>query len=78
MIAPMPVDRIGDRGLGLDGVDHRVLVYTELEALATNPDSGRPRARSIIHLTGNMERYMWSFDGSEILADRRADPPRAG
>ncbi|MGP1353765.1 MAG: copper resistance system multicopper oxidase [Parasphingopyxis sp.] len=63
MIAPMPVDRTGDRGLGLDDVPHRVLVYTDLEALAPNPDPRPPSRELQIHLTGNMERYMWSFDG---------------
>jgi CopA family copper-resistance protein len=63
MIAPMPVDRTGDRGLGLDTVPHRVLVYTDLVAASANPDP-RPPSRALeIHLTGNMERYMWSFDG---------------
>jgi len=66
MIAPMPMDRTGDRGIGLDGVDHRVLVYTDLEALDPNLDP-RPPSREIeIHLTGNMERYMWSFDGKRF------------
>ena len=63
MIAPMPVDRTGDRGLGLDSVDHRVLVYTDLVALDRNPDPRPPSRELEIHLTGNMERYMWSFDG---------------
>ncbi|MEO1169957.1 MAG: copper resistance system multicopper oxidase [Pseudomonadota bacterium] len=63
MIAPMPQDRTGDPGLGLDNVDHRVLTYTDLVAMEPNPDP-RPPARELeIHLTGNMERYMWSFDG---------------
>lgn len=70
MIAPMPMDRTGDRGLGLENVDHRVLVYTDLVALEPNPDP-RPPSRSLeIHLTGNMERFMWSFDGrrfSEVI-----------
>ena len=70
MIAPMPMDRTGDRGLGLDDVDHRVLVYTDLQALDPNPDPRPPSRELVIHLTGNMERYMWSFDGrrfSEIV-----------
>jgi CopA family copper-resistance protein len=62
-IAPMPVDRTGDRGTGLEGVPHRVLTYRDLEALRPNPDA-RPPGRTVdIHLTGNMERFMWSFDG---------------
>ena len=63
MIAPMPLDRTGDRGLGLEDVGHRVLTYADLETLDPAPDT-RPPARQIeIHLTGSMERYMWSFDG---------------
>ena len=46
MIAPMPVDRTGDRGTGLEHVEHRVLTYRDLVALAPNPDPGRRRARS--------------------------------
>jgi len=62
MIAPVPVDRIGDPGVGLDDVGHRVLTYRDLRARAPNPQ--RPPTREMeIHLTGNMERYMWSFDG---------------
>ncbi|QLC22418.1 copper resistance system multicopper oxidase [Parasphingopyxis sp. CP4] len=63
MISPMPMDRTGDRGLGLDSVPHRVLVYTDLVALERNPDPRPPSRELEIHLTGNMERYMWSFDG---------------
>ena len=63
MIAPMPVNRTGDPGLGLGNAPHRVLVYTDLQALNRNPDPRPPSRELEIHLTGNMERYMWSFDG---------------
>jgi FtsP/CotA-like multicopper oxidase with cupredoxin domain len=63
MIAPMPVDRTGEPGQGLQGVDHRVLVYTDLVALAPNPDRRAPSRALEIHLTGNMERFTWGFDG---------------
>jgi CopA family copper-resistance protein len=63
MISPMPQDRTGEPGQGLASVGHRVLVYRDLAALAPNPDP-RPPARTMeIHLTGNMERFMWGFDG---------------
>jgi FtsP/CotA-like multicopper oxidase with cupredoxin domain len=66
MISPMPLDRVGDRGQGLEDVGHRVLVYTDLVALAANPDP-RPVTRTVeIHLTGNMERFMWAFDGERF------------
>lgn len=65
-IAPMPVDRLGDRGQGLEDVEHRVLVYTDLEALEPNPDTRTPTRSLELHLTGNMERFMWSFDGERF------------
>lgn len=66
MIAMDPQDAAGKLGLGLENVDHKVLVYTDLVALKPNPDP-RPPSRSMeIHLTGNMERFMWSFDGRKF------------
>jgi CopA family copper-resistance protein len=62
-ISPMPVDRMGEPGQGLADVGHKVLTYHDLVALERNPDV-RAASRSLdIHLTGNMERFMWSFDG---------------
>lgn len=76
MVAPMPVDRMDSPGLGLDNVDHRVLRYTDL--VAGQPNPLRPPERSLeIHLTGNMERYMWSFDGRKFSAVTD-DPIRFG
>jgi CopA family copper-resistance protein len=68
MVAMNPVDRMSDPGLGLDDVDHRVLDYTQLVAAKPNPDDRRPTRMKEIHLTGNMERYMWSFDGKKFSA----------
>lgn len=66
MVAPMPRDRTGHPGLGLENVGHRVLTYRDLVALEANPDP-RPPSRAVeIHLTGNMERFMWSFDGRKF------------
>jgi FtsP/CotA-like multicopper oxidase with cupredoxin domain len=44
-------------------VDHRVLTYSQLRSLDRNPDVRAPGREMQIHLTSNMERYMWSFDG---------------
>jgi CopA family copper-resistance protein len=63
MIAPMPQDRTGEPGQGLESVGHRVLVYKDLVALEPNPDPRSPTRTVEIHLTGNMERFMWGFDG---------------
>lgn len=65
-ISPMPADRMGDPGTGLEDVGHRVLNYRDLIALERNPDVRAPSRRLDIHLTGNMERYMWSFDGVKM------------
>ena len=63
MISPMPVDRTAERPTGLEAVPGKVLTYADLVALRPNPDA-RPPSRSMeIHLTGNMERFMWAFDG---------------
>jgi len=67
MVSPMPMDRMGFPGLGLDNVDHRVLRYTDLAAKTANPHR-MPERQMEIHLTGNMERYMWSFDGKKFSA----------
>ena len=66
MIAPMPADRTGDPGIGLDDVAHRVLNYRDLVALAPRADQRVPTRRIDIHLTGNMERFMWSMDGEKL------------
>jgi len=68
MVSMNPVDRMGDPGLGLDNVPHKVLNYKDLVALEPNDDLRRPSRSMEIHLTGNMERYMWSFDGKKFTA----------
>ncbi|MFC4256183.1 copper resistance system multicopper oxidase [Altererythrobacter xixiisoli] len=65
MVAMNPVDRTGEPGLGLDNVGHRVLTYRDLMALTPNPDPRDPTRTVEVHLTGNMERFMWSFDGEK-------------
>lgn len=65
-ISPMPVDRTGEPGQGLEDVGHKVLVYTDLMALERNPDVRAPSRSIDLHLTGNMERFMWSFDGEKM------------
>lgn len=68
MVSMNPVDRMGDPGIGLAGVGHRVLNYRQLVSAKMNLDMRRPTRMKEIHLTGNMERYMWSFDGQKFSA----------
>jgi CopA family copper-resistance protein len=73
MVSMAPVDKQGDPGLGLRDVQHRVLNYRMLSALEPNADTREPSRLLEIHLTGNMERYMWSFDGQ--MYDAVSDVP---
>ena len=70
--APAAADRTGDRPTGLEDVPHRVLTYRQLRSLKVDPAPRRPERRLDIHLTGNMERYMWSFDG--VKMSERPEP----
>ena len=66
MISPMPMDRNNHPGIGLDNVGHKVLTYKDLVSLKPNSDVRVPTRRVDIHLTGNMERFMWSMDGEKL------------
>ncbi|MEO7827279.1 MAG: multicopper oxidase domain-containing protein, partial [Allosphingosinicella sp.] len=68
-IAMAPVDRTGDPGLGLENVGHKVLTYRDLQALTPAADRRAPSRTVEIHLTGNMERFMWSIDGEKFSAN---------
>lgn len=78
MIAPMPVDRTGEPGQGLEDVGHKVLVYRDLVAIDPNPDVRAPDRAIEVHLTGNMERYMWSIDGRTMSDGHNPLPMRTG
>jgi len=63
MLAENPTSRLNEPGIGLENVNHRVLVYGDLIGAHPWPDEREPERQIELHLTGNMERYMWSFDG---------------
>ena len=71
-LSPSPIDRTGERPTGLEKADHRVLTYRDLKSLVPNPDTRKPSREIDLHLTANMERYMWSFDG--VKYSEGADP----
>ncbi|MDZ7663020.1 copper resistance system multicopper oxidase [Thiohalophilus sp.] len=66
MVSPNPMNRMDDPGIGLENVGHKVLVYNDLRGLHPWPDQREPQREIELHLTGNMERYMWSFDGEKF------------
>ncbi len=58
--------RFDEPGTGLEDSGTRVLLYSDLRSLQPGGDL-RPPGREIeLHLTGNMERYMWGFDGKKF------------
>src|SRR3546814_4715191 len=63
----MPPDvvstRLDDPGVGLRGNGRKVLTYADLHSMVEPPDNRPPTREIELHLTGNMERYMWSFNG---------------
>jgi CopA family copper-resistance protein len=65
-IAMMTRDRLAEAGGGLEGNGRRSLRYADLRALAAAEDR-RPPSRDItLHLTGNMHRFIWGFDGKKF------------
>ena len=70
---PMEVgSRLEEPGIGLGKDGRRVLRYADLKSLAATYDRRAPGREIELHLTGNMERYLWSFDGK---AFSRAQEP---
>ena len=75
MRVDMPRTNLDDPGIGLRNLSqrglrpqgHRVLTLADLKSIDGVLDDRRPPARELeLHLTGNMERYSWSFDGLEF------------
>ncbi len=62
-VATVQRNRLGEPGTGLDHVPHGVLTYADLRNVKAMEDTREPSTTIELHLTGNMERYMWSFDG---------------
>ncbi len=65
MTVPTPRRTLDDAGVGLRDDARRVLTYADLRSTA--PVGAAKADRSItLHLTGNMERYVWSFDATKF------------
>ncbi len=58
-----PSHRLDDPGIGLRDNGRRVLSYADLRSTFGDPDGRAPGREIVLHLTGHMERYIWSFDG---------------
>ena len=66
MRVDMPRTNLDDPGIGLRNNGRRVLTLADLRSLDGIADHQEPEAEIELHLTGNMERYSWSFDGLEF------------
>ena len=62
-VAMQTRNRLGEAGDGLERDHRRTLVYTDLKALSAGPDAREPGREIVFHLTGNMQRWTWGFDG---------------
>jgi FtsP/CotA-like multicopper oxidase with cupredoxin domain len=65
VVAMTARSKVAEPGSGFEGTESRVLVYADLKSLALFPDRREPEREVELHITGNMERYMFSFDGKK-------------
>ncbi len=72
-----PRTNLDDPGTGLRHNGRRVLTYADLHTIGGSIDPRGPSREIELHLTGNMSRYMWSFDGIKY-ADAKPVHFRAG
>ncbi len=63
MWAKDPRYRLDDPGVGLRDNGRKVLTYGDLRGLRSTEDDPQPDREIVLHLTGNMERYIWSING---------------
>jgi FtsP/CotA-like multicopper oxidase with cupredoxin domain len=58
--------QLGDPGPGLRGNGRRVLTYADLHTLGGPIDQRNPGRDIELHLTGHMQRFIWSFNGQKF------------
>ena len=65
-MAAGPQQGLDDPGIGLRDNGRRVLTYGDLRTLGGALDARAPQREIELHLTGDMQRYMWSFNGRKF------------
>jgi CopA family copper-resistance protein len=65
-VAMNTTDRLNDPGIGLQGNGRRVLTYADLRARYRGVDARPPSREIVLHLSGNMERFIWGFNGKKF------------
>jgi FtsP/CotA-like multicopper oxidase with cupredoxin domain len=66
MVAEQPSAGLDDPGPGLRENGRRVLTYADLHTLGGAIDPRSPGREIELHLTGHMERFIWSFNGQKF------------
>jgi CopA family copper-resistance protein len=64
-VAEYSKNRMHESGRGFEQSSRRILVYTDLKSLTPYHDQSAPEREIELHLTGHMQRYLWSFDGKK-------------
>jgi len=64
--AKMVSERLGLPGDGLNLLNRRVLTLAELRSVRPGVDPRPPGREIVLHLTGNMQRFIWGFDGKKM------------
>jgi CopA family copper-resistance protein len=64
-VAELPTERLSSAGQGFPQ-GRRVLAYSDLRAAYRGTDPRPPDREIEIHLTGNMERFVWGFNGEKF------------
>jgi len=67
-VAQMPASRQEEAGTGLDGNGRKTLRYSQLKSVEPAVYVLVPGRDIEFHLTGNMERWSWGFDGKKFSA----------
>ena len=68
-----PVAKLDDPGIGLRDNGRTVLSYAMLKSAFDDPDGRDPGREVELHLTGNMEKFAWGFNGIKFS---EAEPVR--
>lgn len=55
--------KLDDPGMGLRNNGRKVLTYADLRSTFPDPDGREPGRTIELHLTGHMEKFVWSFNG---------------
>ena len=65
-VARTPTRRLDLPGDGLNHLNRRVLTYADLRSVKPGVDRRAPTREILLHITGNMRRFIWGLDGKKF------------